>query len=556
MNRRELLAKTGLLASASILSLSEISASGMTHAASEPADSNDNVRWLKLAESLQPQLHEKVELPISIVRPVPDSSRFLRWRMETVSPAAEIEKQLLRKGDNVILDFGGHRTGYLSFILKAEGINIDAPTRLRLTFGEVPSDVAEDFYPFKGALSESWLPDEVMNIDEPPKEVQFPRRHAFRYLKIQVIDTSPKYAVRFEKVQVRAVTSANNAVAALDSQVPEELRAIDQVSLATLRDCMQTVFEDGPRRDQRLWIGDMRLQALTNYASFRNNDLVKRCLYLFAAMPREDGLLAACVFERPTPHRSGDYIMDYAALYAAAVLDYTRATNDLATARDLWPLVHKQLEIVGQNVNAEGLFVDPHNLWIFIDWNDRLDRTAAMHGVLLYCYRQALELAKLVGAEREAANYPDQIARMIKAARSHFLDVAKKVFVSGPDRQISWATQAWLVLAGVTTRDEGAAAITSAMNLPSAIRPVTPYLYHHIVDAMIACGMKKEALALLQSYWGGMLTAGADTFWEVYDPADPLLSPYGTVHINSYCHAWSCTPSYFLRSGILGKLTA
>jgi alpha-L-rhamnosidase len=47
--------------------------------------------------------------------------------------------------------------------------------------------------------------------------------------------------------------------------------------------------------------------------------------------------------------------------------------------------------------------------------------------------------------------------------------------------------------------------------------------------------------------------AGADTFWEVYDPAQPLSSPYGDIHINSFCHAWSCTPSYFLRSGILAS---
>jgi hypothetical protein len=45
-----------------------------------------------------------------------------------------------------------------------------------------------------------------------------------------------------------------------------------------------------------------------------------------------------------------------------------------------------------------------------------------------------------------------------------------------------------------------------------------------------------------------MIAAGADTFWEVYDPATPLSSPYGDIHINSYCHAWSCTPSYFFRA--------
>jgi hypothetical protein len=56
---------------------------------------------------------------------------------------------------------------------------------------------------------------------------------------------------------------------------------------------------------------------------------------------------------------------------------------------------------------------------------------------------------------------------------------------------------------------------------------------------------------MLETYWGGMIAAGADTFWEVYDPAQPLSSPYGDIHINSYCHAWSRTPSYLLRGGLL-----
>ena len=43
--------------------------------------------------------------------------------------------------------------------------------------------------------------------------------------------------------------------------------ALDRVSQRTLRDCMQTVFEDGPKRDRRLWLGDLRLQALANYAT-------------------------------------------------------------------------------------------------------------------------------------------------------------------------------------------------------------------------------------------------------------------------------------------------
>jgi len=46
---------------------------------------------------------------------------------------------------------------------------------------------------------------------------------------------------------------------------------------------------------------------------------------------------------------------------------------------------------------------------------------------------------------------------------------------------------------------------------------------------------------------GGMIRDGADTFWEVYDPGNAWLCPYNSHHVNSYGHAWSCTPAYFIR---------
>ena len=32
-----------------------------------------------------------------------------------------------------------------------------------------------------------------------------------------------------------------------------------------------------------------------------------------------------------------------------------------------------------------------------------------------------------------------------------------------------------------------------------------------------------------------------------YNPSNPDESPYGSPIVNSYCHAWSCSPAYFLR---------
>ena len=76
---------------------------------------------------------------------------------------------------------------------------------------------------------------------------------------------------------------------------------------------------------------------------------------------------------------------------------------------------------------------------------------------------------------------------------------------------------------------------------------VSPYMNHHYVEALLMCGKKDQAMDYMKYYWGGMLSHGADTFWELYNPENPAESPYGGSMVNSYCHAWSCTPTYLLR---------
>ncbi|WP_129645430.1 alpha-L-rhamnosidase-related protein [Peristeroidobacter agariperforans] len=516
-----------------------------------PVDPGDpRAAWAATAQSLIPTLIETEQRPIDIVRAVADPSLPLRFRMEREATADLLNTYTFGKGESFILDFGGHRAGFLSFELQTVGRAPDAPARLRLTFGEVPTDVAEPLYPYNGRLSQGWLPDEVINVDDLPQAVRLPRRYAFRYVKVEVIDTSGEFRLRFENVKAHAITSAATAVAPLVADA-EMLRRIDEVAVATLRDCMQTTFEDGPRRDRRLWLGDLRLQGLANYATFRQNDLVKRCLYLFASLSREDGFVAACVYEKPVPRYGEAHIIDYAALFNVTLLDYLVATGDTATARDLWPVAKRQLEIIAQGIDANGLYRDPGNVWIFIDWSDPLDRNAAIQGLLIYAYRQTLDLARRIGTEGEVSGYQARIDVMTAAARQTYWDDAQGVAVSGASRQVSWASQVWLTLGGVLSPTESERALTTALDSPTAVRPTTPYLYHYVIEALLAAGLNARARQLLESYWGGMVAAGADTFWELYDPAQPLSANYGDIHATSYCHAWSCTPSYFLRRGLL-----
>lgn len=69
------------------------------------------------------------------------------------------------------------------------------------------------------------------------------------------------------------------------------------------------------------------------------------------------------------------------------------------------------------------------------------------------------------------------------------------------------------------------------------------------MEAGLAIGEEAKVREFIVEYWGGMVDRGADTFWEVYDPAEPLYSSYGDAMMNSACHAWSCFPGYLLRFG-------
>jgi len=543
LTRREAL--SGFSHGAIVAALAPISVSAQSF---QPSTLAADQSLLDKAERLKPTLHEFVQPPIGLVTPIKDAAQALGWRLEKSGDADAIASHMLRKkGDAIIVDFGGHRTGYLSFDIENVGDPIGAPVRLRFTLGEVIPDIAEPFYPYKGWLAESWLPEEVVTIDVVPSSVRLPRRYAFRFVKIELLGLPVGRKIAFRNVRAHALTSAIGAVAALPQRLASDLHHMDAVAAATLRDCMQTVFEDGPRRDQRLWTGDLRLQALTSYVTFPNHDLVKRSLYLLAAFPREDGLLPANVFEQPRPMPAPEFMMDYSALFSVTLADYVAATNDVPFGRELWDAALKQVRLVGQMTGEDGGIRLAKGVLTFVDWNPRLDRDAALHGIYIYALKHVMALGEKLGRTADVIDLPGKIARAEAIAMKAFWSPELQLFTSGSKRQISMASQAWMTLAGVGTRKMHSAALLNALRHPDVVQSRTPYLTHYVTEALFVAGQSAEALKMMRAYWGGMLKAGADTFWEAYAPENPRVAPYNDFHVNSFCHAWSCTPSYLLR---------
>ena len=504
--------------------------------------------WLQKAAESMPSLTKQDIKPVAIVRSVADAAAFQGWRMERTDEAVDVlYKESFKPRKEVILDLGDHYTGYFSMRVEHMGLPADAPLRFRLTFAEVPAELNTPFDPYTGSLSRAWLQDEVITVMRLPQEVKVERRLACRYVKIELLAQS-YYDFTFADFNFRAETSAHGAVPALAESTDPMIKKINEIGLKTLAECMQTVYEDGPKRDQRLWIGDLYLEALANAYSYKNHDLTKRCLYLLAGLADEEGFLHATVYEYPKPEpQTNQHTMDYSLLYGVALLEYFKETGDRTTAEELWPVVKYQVEFARTYLKDWVYDVDKQpSWWLVFDWKDDLNRAAPIQGLMTFAIDRSYELACLLGREAEVKEWPSVVKSMRKASREKFYDKSRGVILSGGG-QVSYLSQVWMILSETLSAKEGARALEYVLSDSTTCYPGSPYAYHYLIEAMLKCGMNERARELLVSYWGGMIEKGADTFWEVYDPNDDKKSPYGFFPVNSYCHAWSCTPVYFIN---------
>ena len=452
----------------------------------------------------------------------------------------------LKAGQPFVIDFSSHYTGFLSLDLDFEGSPVDAPILLKIKFCEHKDELNENSEEYHGWISKSWIQEELIHLDTLPALLKFKRRYAFRYVKIELIASSNKYKVVLKGAHMDAVSSNSVKVNYVGNNSLE--KNIDKVALLTLHECMQYEFEDGPKRDRRLWLGDLRLQALTNYYTYKNYDLVKRCLYLFAGVADKDGRVPACVFTSPKVVGDDTFMFDYSLLYVSTLNDYYKHTNDLKTVIDLLPIATRQIELA-QNNFTNDIVNDSDVLgWCFLDWNLRLNKQCGAQGVYLVALKDLIELYKATG--KDAKLLIEDQKRKLEASK-HFYDEKLGVYVSGKDRQISLASNVWMILGNDFSKEKNQQIINNLKSLsPEEI--VTPYMYHYYIEALIKCGLLEDARLTMDEYWGAMVNDGADTFYELFNPKNKDESPYGGKAVLSYCHAWSCTPSYLLRKYFIG----
>ncbi len=495
--------------------------------------------FIQKAESCKPKIHKKEYRSYSPVDFIADEDAF-----QNVKAIPAEEKESYGTGDKICLDFGRHITGFFRFSLGQYKHYLDAPVRLKIKFAETPYEAYRDFSTYKPGLCPSWLQEEIITIDT-KGEVRLNRRYAFRYVEISVIAASFAFTLNdFTAISCSSADFSKLDDASCDNAI---MKKIDRISVNTLAECMQDVFEDGPKRDRRLWLGDFRLQALANYYTFRNSDIVKRCLYLFAAFDDDERLLPSYIYTTPEVETGEAYLVSYALLFTAALCDYFEHTKDKAVTEDLFDTAKRQIDITRKMLDKNGILVMPENYgwWTFVDWSDAEPVTACM-GIYIYTVKKFADLCEKLNKKSEANNYRELSQKLKKSAFDFLYNGT--VFQNEYDKnQYSVQSQVWMILADVVSEEDAKRILKECIGNEKYINPVTPYMHHYVVEALFKTKLYDEARQYITDYWGRMAELGADTFWEVFVKNDPFCSPYGDALVNSACHAWSCTPTYFIR---------
>lgn len=519
---------------------------------------NNDVTWdydkdlLERAEANIPELIETEVYPTGMVEKIPEAERLDTFKLrDSQKNILSLKDYALGRGESIILDLGDHYVGQFSIAIDSVGSPMDAPLYLRLKFAEVPSELYADSEDYDGWLSRSWIQEEYIHLDVLPARLELERRYSCRYIELTVIDTSPKWQASFSAPLFCAKSSVSLEQLPETAIEDDELKAIYNVSVKTLMDCMQTVFEDGPKRDRRLWLGDLRLQALANYYTFNDFFLVKRCLYLFGGMRTEEGKIPANVFTEPKLTPDDTFLFDYSLFFITSLYDYVEHTSDYDALEKLYPVAKKAMDLAVEQVDSEGRLVLTEEWPVFVDWSNEFDKATAGQGIMIYTLKRFLALADCFN-EPTQRDYQQLLEKMLAFSKQALFDPKQQQFIVEGTNEVNAASQVWMVLAEVFGKNKNKKIMQEMVKRHFPLTGVaTPYMYHHVVEALFIAGCQDEAIKLMKDYWGKMIELGADTFWEAFKPEELDFSPYGSPILNSYCHAWSCTPAYLIGKYLL-----
>lgn len=431
------------------------------------------------------------------------------------------------KKNGSIYDFGKIIVGRPDIKFKGSG-------RIRIIAGESIEE-AENNNPL-------YLEQSVIdcNIDE--ATIVFYEVLSFRYLSIEATGDLKVLSVgvnaSFYPVQYKG------AFASSDTRLTD----IWMRSAYTLRLCMRELLVDGPKRDRLPWVGDLYMAGRGNHCAFFDKLIIQRTLSALMSDSPENNDLCG--------------IIDYSMFWIISLHDYYMHTADIKTLQQNIGNVSRILASLKLRQDPNGLIPTDKAKWLFIDWAkiEKKGYCASLQMLFNWTLKVAAKLYSFVGDETLVENCFLATNNLSRCCHHFFWSSNSGCYVDNwyDNKQgecISRQTNL-LALLSETSTSEQVGRILETVLCDGKVPDVgTPYMRALELLAISKYGRTSDMLERLKNYWGGMIDAGASTFWEGFD-----ISKTGKEHSAFYnrpfgkslCHAWSSGPLFLLSQEIFG----
>lgn len=432
-----------------------------------------------------------------------------------------------------ICDAGVHTTAYLKFTFSGEG-------KIKLTYSECKT-VQKDGKPYKADRTDEngdiiGYYDEVGVSGTQLVYEPFWFR-TFRFIKAEIIgDVNIDSVEGFETGYPLSVTGDFEC----DSKVDEKLW---EISLRTLKRCMQETYTDCPYYEQLQYLMDTRLQILYTYHVSGDDLMARRTLNDFAAAQLPDGML----YSR-TPDILPQIIPGFALYYIFILREHYGYFADIDVVKSYLPTACGVLRYFDEHLSQKGL-VKRSGFWDFVDWSPAWKKTGGVPlgeadeelCVYSFMYAAALQsiafLYKEIGSKDEAQRLINESKNVMGNARRWCYDEVKGLFADGPSKKyFSTHAQIWAVISGAVENNEACEIMKKAQGLEA--QPTFAYTYDYF-RALEMSGMyceRKKMLNVLRELVGKNCTTIPET------PTEP----------RSECHAWGSVVLYEFAAVDLG----
>jgi hypothetical protein len=322
----------------------------------------------------------------------------------------------------------------------------------------------------------------------------------------------------------------------------DRLNRIWSTSAYTLRLCLQQLVVDGIKRDRMPWMGDQALSTLTNAYAFADRQAA------------HDTIVA---LGQPK-HGYVNGIADYSLWWVIACGFYLRHFD----AHDDVPRLAERVQAF---LTEMALYTDPAGVLrpaalpnqfvthVFLDWGVEIDEDrdlTALQMLWWWALRAGVRILRAAGhpAARDWEGRVAALRDVLLRRAWHEPTGSWREYLDDDAPSTTPYADFLSVVAGVLEPvPDGVRAA-----LVSADRAGTPFMTAFALRALGLAGEREEAVRRLSGWWGRMLDAGAQTFWEDFDDGEDGLAMYGRPFGKSLCHAWSAGPLALLPELVLG----